>query len=113
MDYKERVRVVNRVEAFKKTVALEKNSVKTKRAKITDFIAKQKKRQEFLPLLGNLTDKAHVEPLHLKNNAWQFFFKVVLEEALRKSKLPPDCKTISQVPFDSCFAQVIIDCKHK
>ena len=106
-DYKERVRVVNRVEAFKKKVALEKNSVKTKRAKITDFIAKQKSRQEFLPLLGNLIDKAHVEPLHLKNNAWQFFFKAVLEEALRKSKLPPDCKKMSEVPFDSCFAQVI------
>ena len=27
-----------------------------------------------MPLLGNLIDKAHVELLHLKNNAWQFFF---------------------------------------
>ena len=99
--------MVNKVEALKKKVALEKNSVKTKRAKITDFIAKQKSRQEFLPLLGNLIDKAHVEPLHLKNNAWQFFFKAVLEETLRKSKLPADCKEMSEVPFDSCFAQVI------
>ena len=64
--------MVNRVEAFKKKVALEKYSVKTKTPKITDFIAKQKSRQEFLPLLGNFIDKAHVEPLHLKNNAWQF-----------------------------------------
>ena len=54
--------------------------MKTKRAKITDFIAKQKSRHEFLPLLGNFLDKAHVEPLHLKNNAWQFFFKALLEE---------------------------------
>ena len=99
--------VVNKVEAFKKKVALEKNSVKTKREKITDFIAKQKSRQTFLPLLGNFIDKAHVEPLHLKNNAWQFFFKAVLEEALGKSKVPPDCKTFSEVPVDSCFLQVI------
>ena len=40
-----------------------------------------------MPLLGNFIDKAHVEPLHLKNNAWQFFFKSVPEEALRKSKV--------------------------
>ena len=58
--------MVNRVEAFKKKAALEKNSVKTKREKITDFIAKQKSRQDFLPLLGNFIDKAHVKPLHLK-----------------------------------------------
>ena len=75
--------------------------MKTKRAKITDFIAKQKSRQECLPLFGKFIDKAHVEPLHLKNNASQFFFKAVLEEALRKSKLLPDYKKISEVPFES------------
>ena len=78
--------------------------MKSTRAKITNFIAKQKSRQECLPLLGNFIDKARVEPLHLKNNASQFFFKAVLEEALRESKLPPDYKKISEVPFDSCFA---------
>ena len=60
---------------LKKRVALEKISEKTKRSKITDFIAKQNNRQEFLPLLGSYIDKAHVEPLHLKKNAWQYFLK--------------------------------------
>ena len=43
--YKQRVNVVNKVEAFKKRVALEKISEKTKRSKITDYIAKQSSRQ--------------------------------------------------------------------
>lgn len=60
-----------------------------------------------MPLLGSYIDKAHVEPLHLKNNAWQYFFKAVLTEAIRKSKLPADCKKFSEVPADSPFARVI------
>ena len=57
------------VEKFK--VILEKKTVsdKTKRSKVTEFIAKKKSHQEFTPLVGKLIDKAHVEPLHLKNNA--------------------------------------------
>ena len=60
-----------------------------------------------MSLLGSYIDKAHVEPLRLKNNAWQYFFKAVLTEAIRKSKLPADCKKFSEVPADSPFAQVI------
>lgn len=59
-----------------------------------------------MPLLGSYINKAHVEPLHLKN-AWQYFFKAVLTEAIKKSKLPADCKKFSEVPTDSPFAQVI------
>ena len=106
-NYQQRVNVVNKVETFKKRVALEKIYEKTKRSKITDFVAKQNNRQEFLPLLGSYIDKAHVEPLHLKNNAWQYYVKAVLTEAIRKSKLPADCKKFSEVPLDSPFAQVI------
>ena len=106
-NYQQRVNVVNKVNAFKKRVALEKNSEKTKRSKIADYIAKQNSRQEFLPLLGSYINKAHVEPLHLKNNAWQYFFKAVLTEAIRKSKLPADCKKFSEVPTESPFARVI------
>jgi len=106
-NYPQRINVVNKVAAFKKRVALEKISEKAKRSKITDFIAKQNSRQEYVPLLGSYIDKAHVEPLHLKNNAWQYFFKAVLTEAIRKSKLPADCKKFSEVPTDSPFARVI------
>lgn len=48
-----------------------------------------------------------IEPLHLKNNAYQYFFKAVLVEAVRKSKLPADCKKFSDVPTKSTFARVI------
>ena len=60
-----------------------------------------------MPLLGSYIDKAHVEPPHLKNNAWQYFFKAVLREAIRKSKLPANCKKFSELPSKSPFAQVI------
>ena len=83
-NYKQRVNVVNKGNDFKKKIAVEKISEKTKRSKITDYIAKQNSRQEFLPLLGPYIDKAHVEPLHLNNNTWQYFFKPVLTEAIRK-----------------------------
>ena len=97
--------MVNKVEAFKKNVAPEKNSVKTKRAKITDFITKQTSRQEFLPLLGNFIDKAHVEPLYLKNNAWQFFLRQFVRRLLENQNC--HCQKVSEVPVDSCFVQVI------
>ena len=38
-----------------------------------------KKPQEHLPLVGKLIDKAHVEPLPLKNNAWGYFFQSIAE----------------------------------
>ena len=53
----------------------------------------------------------------LKNNAWQYFFRGVLKESIRKSKLPKTCKKFSDVPVDSAFSQVItslqmeVECK--
>lgn len=60
-----------------------------------------------MPLVGKYIDVAHVEPLHLKNNTWQHYFKGVLKEAISKSKLPDTCKTFADVPVDSCFHRVI------
>ena len=75
---------------------------------MTGFIGQLKIRQEFLPLLGTYIDKAHVEPLHLKNNAWQYYFRNILKEAIRKSYLPANCKKFSKVPTDSTFARLIL-----
>ena len=80
---------------------------KTKRTKLTEFIAQNKSRQEFSSLLGKLIDKAHVEPLHLKNNAWGYFFKVLVKEAMAKSKIPTACKTFAELPQDSSFVKLI------
>ena len=105
--FKERIRVANSVENFKKSLERKKISKKTKRSKVTEFIAGKKTRQEFPPLLGELIDSAHVEPLHMKNNAWQYFFKTLLKEALGKSGLLPVISTFADVPTSSVFYKVI------
>ena len=105
--FKERIRVANSVENFKKSLEKKKISMKTKRSKVTEFIAGKKSRQEFPPLLGELIDNAHVEPLHLKNNAWQYFFKTLLKEALGKSELLRAISTFADVPTSSVFYKVI------
>lgn len=70
---------------------------KVRRSKITEFIACKKSRQEFTPLVGKLINRTHVEPLHLKNNAWQLFFKGLLKESIAKSNLPASCKKFTDV----------------
>ena len=62
--YTERIKVAKAVEKLKKKVERKKVSENTKRSNVTTFIAKQKSRQEFVPLVAELVDKAHVEPLH-------------------------------------------------
>ena len=81
--------------------------------KVTEYIAGQKSRQEFSPLVGKLIDKAQVEPLNLKNNAWTYFLKVILKEAVGKSNIPSACKTFSQVQKDCCFAGIVNALKYE
>ena len=58
-----------------------------------------------MPLLGSYIDKAHVEPLHLKNNAWQYFFKAVLTEAIKNLSCQLIVKSSqTEVSTDSPFA---------
>ena len=78
----------------------------------TEFIAQNKSRQEFSPLLGKLIDKAHVEPLHLKNNARGYFSKVLVKEAMAKSKISIACKTFAELPQDSSFVKLITALQH-
>jgi hypothetical protein len=62
-----RVNVAQKVAKFKKKLS-NKVTYKTNRSKVTNFIASNHSRQEFPPLIGKLSDKAVIEPLHLKNN---------------------------------------------
>jgi len=104
--YDDRISVAKKVADFKSK--LEPTLAEsTKRNKTTDFIAKQKSRTEFPPIIGSMIDKAHVEPLHLKNNAWQYFLKAVIKEALGKSKYPPSLKAFDDLPLDSCFVRIV------
>ena len=74
--YTHRLKVAKEVEKFKQTVNKKNVTEKTKRSNITAFIAKQRSRQEFIPLVEKMIDQAHIEPLHLKNNAcaWHMLF---------------------------------------
>ena len=76
-DWKKHLENVEAVEVFKKTLHGDLDD-KTNRSKITGFIAKRKSRQEYLPPLGRLIEKATSEPLHLMNNTWQHMFEAVL-----------------------------------
>ena len=60
-----------------------------------------------MPLIGKLIEKAHMEPLHVKNNAWQYFLRVFLKEATAKSNLSGACKKFNDVPKDSPFSRVV------
>ena len=51
--------MVNAVEKFKKKIKHKNVSANTKRSNITSFIAKQKSRQEFVPLVAELVDREH------------------------------------------------------
>ena len=105
--FQQRVKVAESVEKSKISLQGKPGSAKAKRSKVTEFIAHQKSRQEFTPLVAKLVDNAHVEPLHLKNNAWQYFFKALLKESIGNSNILPSQETFSDVPEDSCFANVV------
>ena len=75
------------MENLKKDLDSKKLAESTKRSKVTGFIAQQKSRQEFTPLIGKLIDRAHVDPLHLKNNACTLANRQLLQIASRKTKV--------------------------
>ncbi|CAB4007440.1 Hypothetical predicted protein [Paramuricea clavata] len=60
-------------------------------------LQQQKSRQEFVPLVAELVDRAHVEPLHLKNNACALAHRYSLNQAIEMSK-PHLSTSFSQVP---------------
>lgn len=105
--YEDRIKIANEVDKFKKSLSQKQLKEKQFRSKVTEFIARKKSRQEFVPLIGKLIDLAHVEPLHIKNNAWQYFFKGLLKEAVGKSNLPDSCKKFADIPNDSILSRVV------
>ena len=53
----------------------------------TSFIAQKHSCQEFQPLVGKVNNQAHVDPLHLKNNACALLHIFLLEEVLQISNI--------------------------
>lgn len=107
--YEERVAVANKVDSFKKSMTTKQLTTTTLRSKITSFIAQLKSRQEFQPIVGRLIDRAHVDPLHLKNNACALTRRLfMLNEVIAMSKLGNRVKSFSQVPSSSLFKKYIV-----
>jgi hypothetical protein len=106
-EYSSRIKVAKSVEALKKDLAVKKLSDSTKRNRITTFIASKKSRQEFVPLLGPLINRIHVDPLHLKNNACALAHRYLLDEVMLVANLSSNIKSFSDVPKSSPFSKYI------
>ena len=110
--YSERLAVAKEVDVLKKKVDKQCIKQTTKRSKITTFIAQKFSRQEFVPLIGKLVDQAHVDPLHLKNNACALAHRYLLNEIISISHLE-NTSSFSQVSASSPFSKYIKTLKCK
>ncbi|XP_048587782.1 uncharacterized protein LOC116608628 isoform X2 [Nematostella vectensis] len=108
--YADRLKVVKSVEKLKKDLSQKKLASSTKRAKVTSHIANLGSRQEFVPLVEDLIDRAHVDPLHLKNNAVALAHRYLLGEVIAQSGLKSSNTILfSQIPSTNPFA-IYIKC---
>lgn len=105
--YETRINVAKQVDTLKKSLAKKQMAASTRRSKITSFISQKHSRQEFEPVVGKLIDRAHVDPLHLKNNACARAHQQLLNEVIAMSKLTDEVNYFSQVPAQSPFNRYI------
>ena len=105
--YSSRMSMANKVRAYKCKIVKEKLAQTTSRSKITTFIASKKHRQEFEPRIGKLIDKAHIDPLHCKNNACQQVFRQLLYHAIGKSKLAENVVNFNSIPVGCPFTTLV------
>ena len=105
-NYDNRVKVAQKVDAFKRKLTPKQLSARTK---VTEFIASQRSQQEFEPILGKFIDKALAEPLHLANNNWQFLFMELLTVVFHsKTKIPSSVLYVSDLPDDCLFRKFLL-----
>jgi hypothetical protein len=111
--YSQRLKVAKEVENLKLTLSKKKLAPSTKRTRVTQFIASKRSRQEFVPLVGNIIDRAHVEPLHLKNNACALAHRYLLHEVMAMSNLTNNITLYAQVPITSLFRKYVETLRNK
>ena len=111
--YASRLKISKHVESLKQKVNKQNISDKTKRKKITEFILSGKSRQEFQPLIGSFINRAHVDPLHSKNNARQQLFQLILEEGIGKSSISANVTTFNAVPVKPEFFKLVFALKEQ
>ena len=78
----------------------------TARNKITPYIASLNSRQEFVPLLKKYIDFAKCEPLHLKNNVCQDYFKIYLIQICGLKPIKE--KLFKNLPSDDVFRVFVL-----
>ena len=111
-NYNQRVAIAKEVEKLKLKLEKQKGSKVSKRKKVTSLISDKKSRQEFVPLLGRFVDRAHIEPLHPKNNACQQLFRRILYESIGKSALDKSVIHFDQVPSSAPLSR-LVNCLQK
>ena len=94
--YTFRVEVARKVENFKKLQRKPTNSSQeqTLRTKICNYIACLKSRQEFEPVIGPVIQNGKCDPLHLGNNCWGHWHKLLSTHVLSKAKIPAGAKSV-------------------
>jgi len=112
-EYKKRVEVAQQVIKFKSKVEKLKCSDVAKRKKVLDFISDKGSRQEKEPLIGHFIDRAHIEPLHPKNNACQQLFRHILYESMAKTTFPGKGLDFNSIPTSCPFSKLVICLERK
>lgn len=110
--YNQRVAMAKEAEKLKLKLEKQKGLKVSKRKKVTSLISDKKSRQEFVPLIGQFVDRAHIEPLHPKNNACQQLFSRILYESVGKSALDKSVVHFDQVTGSALFSR-LLNCLQK
>lgn len=97
-DYSHRLKVADKISDLKTELENTKLAKSTKRNKVLGKIKEEKSRQERVPIIGKLVNKALAEPLHNTNNAWQYFNKQLMTLALDASNIPKATQAIDELP---------------
>ena len=102
-EYKFRVEVAKKVTQFKEKQVRPINAAQeqTLRTKVCNHIASLKSRQEFEPILGPVIQNAKCDNLHVGNNCWGHWHKLLFTHVLAKAKIPTSVKSVFQLPEDN------------
>ena len=71
------------------------------RTKVFSYIASLKSRQEFEPILGLVIQNAKCDSLHVGNNCWGHWQKLLFTHVLAKAKIPSSTKSVFELPEDN------------
>lgn len=101
-NFQQRLEIAKKVVEFKS-----KQKAEVSRSKVTQFIAKSKSRQEIDPPLGRFVDKCMAEPLHVTNNVWEHWFKLVLTIAMNLCKGIKQSSSLSSLTDDEVIVKFL------